>query len=135
MTVSPSLGCRPGLPDIARRRTYQVELIQNATRLKVKFSGPTLRPNNLDHHFGTVLGSSVRLTIVGDTDTGEWTYPDLFDQLSPTEAFGFSGFVQGTVNGPEIRATMDGDLVYFDTPEYPPPWWCRSKDHIVTLHR
>ena len=36
-------GCRPGLPDIARGRTYQVELIQNATRLQVKVSSPTLR--------------------------------------------------------------------------------------------
>ena len=134
MTVSPSPGCRPGLPDIARRRTYQVELIQNATRLQVKVSSPTLR-RNTDHHSGTVLGSSVRLVIVGDTDYGEWTYPDLYDQLSPTEAFGFSGFVQGTVNGPEIRATMDGDLVYFKAPETRPPWWCRSKDHIVTLRR
>ena len=120
MTVSPSPGCRPGLPDIARRRTYQVELIQNATRLQVKVSNPTLRRNNQDHHFGTVLGSSVRLIIVGDTDNGEWTYPDLYDQLSPTEAFGFSGSVQGTVNGSEIRATMDGDLVYFKPPEYHP---------------
>lgn len=135
MTVSPATGCRPGLPDIARGRTYQVELIQTATRLKVKFSSPTLRQYNPDEHSGTVLGSRVRLLIVGDTDYGEWSTPDLYDQLSPTETFGFDGTVQGTVNGREIRGSMDGDLVYFRAGEYGPAWWCRSKDHIVTLRR
>jgi hypothetical protein len=135
MTVSPAPGCRPGLPDIARGRTYQVELIQNATRLKVKFSSPTLRQYNPDQHSGTVVGSRVRLSIVGDTNYGEWSTPDLYDQLSPTETFGFDGFVQGTVNGREIRATMDGDLMYFKAPAYEPAWYCRSKDHIVTLRR
>jgi hypothetical protein len=136
MTVSPAPGCRPGLPDIARGRTYQVDLIQNATRLQVKFSSPTLRQYNPDEHSGTVLGSSVRLLIVGDTDYGEWSSPDLYDQLSPTETFGFDGTVRGTVNGPEIRATLDGDLVYFiTTGGFGPAWWCRAKDHIVTLRR
>ena len=137
LNVSPSLGCRPGLPDVARRRTYQVELIQNATRLQVKVSSPTLS-RTTEHHFGTVLGSRVQIMIAGDTDTGEWTYPDVFDHLSPTEAFGFSGSVQGTVEGPEIRATMDGDLVHFEianTVAHAAAWWCRSKDHIVTLRR
>lgn len=135
MTVAPASGCRPGLPDIARGRTYQVELIQNATRLKVRFSSPTLRQYNPDSHSGTVLGSAVRLSIVGDTEYGGWSSPNLYDQLSATETFGFDGFVQGTVNGSEIRATMDGDLVYFKRPTFEPTWYCRAKDHPVILRR
>jgi len=135
MTVSPAPGCRPGLPDIARGRTYQVQLIQNGTRLKVKFSSPTLRQINPDEHSGTVVGSRVRFTIVGDTDYGEWSYPDLFDQLSSTETFGFDGTVEGSVDGSEIRAMMSGDLVYYNGPTWEPAWYCRSKDHVVTLRR
>ena len=135
MTVSPAPGCRPGLPDIARGRTYQVQLIQSGTRLQVKFSSPTLRQHNPDEHSGTVLGSYVRLFIVGDTDYGEWSTPDLYDQLSPTETFGFDGTVQGTVNGTEIRATMNGDLVYWNGPTYGPAWYCRATNHVVILRR
>jgi hypothetical protein len=138
MTVVPAAECRPGLPDIARGRTYQVELTQNATRLKVKFSSPTLRQYNPDSHSGTVLGSRVRLSIVGDTSYGEWSSPNLYDELSPTETFGFSGLVESTVNGREIRGTMYGDVVYFNFPGgagFGPEWYCRSKDHIVTLRR
>lgn len=135
MTVSPAPGCRPGLPDIARGRTYQVQLIQSGTRLQVKFSSPTLRQYNPDEHSGTVLGSYVRLFIVGDTDYGEWSTPDLYDQLSPTETFGFDGTVQGTVNGTEIRATMNGDLVYWNAPTYGPAWYCRATNHGVILRR
>jgi hypothetical protein len=137
MTVAPAAECRPGLPDIARGRTYQVELTQNATRLRVKFSSPTLRQYNPDSHTGTVLGSRVRLSIAGDTSYDGWTSPNLYDQLSPTETFGFSGFVQGTVNVREIRGTMDGDLVHFKVPAvgYGLEWYCRSKDHTVTLRR
>ena len=135
MTVSPSLGCRPGLPDIARRRTYQVELVQNATRLQVKSATrhcARTTPTPLWH----VLGSSVRLIIVGDTDTGEWTYPDFYDQLSPTETFGFKGVVLGTVNGREIRREMEGDLVYWNGPTYAPAWFMPRNEscrHAATL--
>ena len=89
----------------------------------------------LDKHSGTVLGSRLRFVFVGDSGTEEgWTYPDLIDHISATEKFGFTGWVQGPVTGPEIRATMDGDLVYFNGP-IPPAWWCRAEDHIVTLRR
>ena len=137
MTVVPAAECRPGPPDIARGRTYQVELTQNATRLKVKFSSPTLRQYNPDSHTGTVFGSRVRLSIAGDTSYGEWSSPNLYDQLSPAETFGFSGLVESTVNGREIRGTMYGDLVYFKVPGsgFEPEWYCRSKDHTVTLRR
>jgi hypothetical protein len=57
MTVSPSLGCRRGLPDIARRRTYQVELIQNATRLQIRFS------SNAAKHSGQYFFASFALSI------------------------------------------------------------------------
>jgi hypothetical protein len=60
--------------------------------------------------------------------------------LSPTETFGFDGTVNGTVSGPEIRATMNGDLVYMNaslpaTAPWKPTWYCRATDHVVTLRR
>lgn len=135
MTVSPSPSCPAGLPDIARGRTYQVQLMQHATRLQVKISSPTLQLLNPDEHSGTVLGSRVRLQFVGDTDYGEWSTPDLYDHLSPTETFGFDGSVDGTVTGSEIRATMNGDLVYWNARTFAPTWYCRATNHGVILRR
>ena len=136
MTISPSPGCRPGLPEIARSLTYHVELIQQATRLEVRITSPTLRQIPTPQHSGTVLGSRLRFVFVGDSDTGEgWTYPDLIDYFSETEKFGFTGIAQGTLNGSEIRATMDGDLVYWVAPTLNATWFCRTKDHTVILRR
>ena len=135
MTVSPSPACRAGLPDIARGRTYLLELIEHATRLQVKISSPTLQLYNPDEHSGTILGSRMRIQFVGDTNYGEWSTPDLYDHLSATETFGFDGSVDGTVTGSEIRATMNGDLVYWNGPTFGPAWWCRATNHVVILRR
>ena len=92
-------------------------------------------------HSGTVLGARLRFVFVGDSETEEgWTYPDLIDYISETEKFGVTGIAEGTPNGSEIRATMDGDLVYWDLVYWVAPtsnatWWCRTKDHTVTLRR
>ena len=101
----------------------------------MKISSPTLQLLNLDEHSGTVLGSRVRLQFVGDTDYGEWSTPDLYDHLSPTETFGFDGSVDGTVMGSQIRGTMSGDLVYWNAPTHGPAWYCRATNHVVTLSR
>ena len=137
MRIVPSPICRAGLPEIARGRPYQVELIQLATRLQLRMSGPTLTVNNPSWHAGTVLGSRVRLIFAGDTDYGEWSFPDIVDHPSSTELFGFDGTVDALVAGSEIRGTLDGDLVYFnrETAKSDPVWYCRARDHIVTLRR
>jgi hypothetical protein len=142
MTLEPSRSCRDGLPAIATGRTYQVEFIQDGIRLKVRTTSPTLQVYNPDANGngGSILGSHVRFTFVGDTDYGDWSSTDLIDHLSPTETFGFDGTVNGTVSGSEIRATMNGDLVYMNvslptTSPWAPTWYCRAADHVVTLRR
>jgi hypothetical protein len=135
MTVAPSPSCRAGLPDIARGRTYQLQLIQNGTRLQVRISSPTLQVFNPGQNYGTIFGSFVELQFIGDTDYGEWSTPDIYDHLSPTEKFGFDGRVEGTLTGAAIHATMNGDLVYWNAPTFGPAWYCRAKDHIVSLRR
>ena len=135
MTVSPSPGCPAGLPDIARGRTYQVKLIQQGSRLQVKTSSPTLEVFNPNEDDGSIFGSRVRLNFVGDTNYGEWSTPDLYDHLSPTERFGFDGVADGTVTGSEIRAAMNGDLVYWNAPTFTPAWYCRATNHVVILRR
>ena len=135
MTVTSSPSCRVGLPDIARGRRYQLELIQHGTRLRVNISGAALTVHNPTQQVGTVLGSHVGLIFVGDTDYGEWSAPDIYDRLSPTEQFGFAGFMEGHVAGASIHGTLNGDLVYFnsETNTHEPSWYCRAKDHVVTL--
>jgi hypothetical protein len=135
MTVTASPRCRAGLPDIAQGRTYEVRLIQQGTTLQWRISSPTLRDGDASNSFGsTVLGSRVRLELPGDTDEGEYTSPDIYDRLSPTESFGFTGSAEGTITGSEIRATLNGSLVYWrDGAGF--VWYCRTTDHSVTLRR
>jgi hypothetical protein len=137
MTVAPSPSCRAGFPEIARDRPYQVELIQHGTRLRMHISGPALTVHNPKQHVGTVLGSRVRLVFVGDTEYGEWSAPDIYDRLSPTEQFGFDGAMEGSLAGALIRGTLNGDLVYInsETTTDEPAWYCRTNDHDVTLRR
>ena len=137
MTIAPSPTCRAGFPEIARGRPYQLELLQLGTRLQLWISGPTLTFLFPQTNGGTVLGSHVHLLFVGATDYGEWSSPNIIDHLSSTEQFGFDGTVEAIVAGSEIRGTLDGDLVYFnsETNKNEPSWYCRARDHVVTLRR
>ncbi len=135
MTVSSSPRCRAGLPDMAQGRTYEVRLIQQGTTLQWRISSPTLKNGDATSSFGsTVLGSRIRLEFPGDTDEGEYTSPDLYDRLSATESFGFTGSAEGTIAGSEIRAALNGSLVHWrDGAGF--VWYCRATDHNVTLRR
>lgn len=137
MTLFASQGCRAGLPEIAKGRAYGVQLIQQGTALRVGISGPTVQHVTPSQHFGSVFGSRVLLSIVGDTDYGDWTTPDFYDLLSPTETLGFSGRAEGTVTSAEIRATMYGDLAYWNSnvQTFVPTWNCRARDHELILRR
>ena len=71
----------------------------------------------------------------GDTDEGEYTSPVLYDRLSPTESFGFTGSAEGTITGQEIRLALNGSLTYWDESRRGSFWYCRTTDHTVTLRR
>ena len=135
MTVRSSSRCRDGLPEIAQDRTYEVQLIQQGTTLQWRISSPTLRNRDASSSSGnTVLGSRVRLEFPGDTDEDGYTSPDIYDRLSSTEEFGFTGSVEGTITGSEIRAQLNGSLVYWrDGAGF--VWYCRTTDHSLTLRR
>jgi hypothetical protein len=135
MTVRSSPRCRAGLPDIAQSRTYEVRLIQQGTTLQWRISSPTLKNGDASSSFrSTVLGSRIRLEFPGDTDEGEYTSPDLYDRLSPTELFGFTGSAEGTITGQEIRLALNGSLTYWvDGAGF--VWYCRTTDHVITLRR
>ena len=60
-----------------------------------------------------------------------------FDHLSAIETLEFDGTVVGTVTESEIRARLDGDLVFWDHRfrSSSPSWYCRNANHLVTLRR
>jgi hypothetical protein len=138
LALSPSPSCRDNFPEIARERKYEVHFVQQGTGLRLTISGPTLEVWNPDENGGTVFGQSVAFGFIGDTDYGSWSSTDLLDRLSETESLGFDGYVQGTVAGSEIRATMDGDVEYWNSQVHAfdgPTVVCRAKDHSVVLRR
>ena len=135
LTVTASPRCRAGLPDTAQGRTYEVRLIQQGTTLQWRISSPTLEHGDAGWDFrGSVLGSRVRLVFPEDSDEGEYTSPSLYDRLSPTEWFGFTGSAEGTITGQEIRLALNGSLTYRDQGARS-FWYCRTTDHNVTLRR
>jgi hypothetical protein len=83
--------------------------------------------------------------ITGDTYGSDYSYPCLFDRLSPTEWLGISGFVQGAVTGSAIRGTLDttqgGALDLYESPSTAaapvgrPTAICHARDHSLTLRR
>ena len=139
MTLAPAAQCPAGFPDIARGRSYQVRFTQQGTGLKLDVSGPTLKVYNQGEDYGTVLGSQLQFILTGDTDYGDWSTADLVDQLSPTENLQLDGTIRGTIAGSQVvGATLDGDLVYYSAApkgNFTPNWYCRAKNHPVTLQR
>ena len=70
-------------------------------------------------------------------NTAAGAVPDSIDHLSATETLEFDGTVVGTVTESEIRARLDGDLVFWDHRfrSSSPSWYCRNANHLVTLRR
>ena len=134
MTVAPAAECRSGLPPAAQGRSYRAQIAQRGTRVEAAITSPTISTRSYPNP-GSVFGSQLRLVFPGDTGYDGWSTPGFYDQLSSTEQFGFSGFVDGTVSGNQIRATLNGDLVYWNARTFEPTWYCRSIEHVVILQR
>jgi hypothetical protein len=136
MSLAPAPGCSVGPLDLIRDRRYQVTLVQQGTGLKLTITSPTLQVYNPTENFGTVFGSHVFLTFIGDTDYGDWSSADIIDHISASQTFEFDGNVNGTFAGGEIRGAFAGDFMYYEgTRGQAPTWYCRAPDHSVILRR
>lgn len=137
MTLTPSSSCFSPPPDIGNGRTYQVEIVQYGTGLSFSVSGPTVTAYSQQANSGVLFGTRAKLIFVGDTDYGDWSSGDIIDQLSPNEQMQFDGVVEGDVQGLEITATMNGDITYYDSrsTSFAPTWYCRARDHRVTMRK
>ena len=140
MTLAPSLSCRDRFPTYARERTYTVHFSQDGADFGLTIAAPTLEVANEGENFGWLLGTEITFFFIGDTDYDTWSFTDLHDHLSPTETLDFTGQVTGIVYASEIRATMKGEVNYWDKPypsagQFGPTVPCRASDHSVTLQR
>lgn len=137
LTVTPAPGCGAGLPDRARGRPYSVQFLGVPSQFFVKTFGPTVEVYNVATDPGSMSGSAIQWTFVGDTNYGDWSWANIIDHLSSTENFQFDGQVTGIVSGDEIRGTLDGDLSYWNDQIFSqtPTWYCRASDHVVVLKR
>ena len=71
----------------------------------------------------------------GTLTKASYTSPDIYDRLSSTEFFGFTGSAEGTIAGQEIRLALNGSLTYWGQGGGWLLWYCRTTDHSVTLRR
>jgi hypothetical protein len=150
VTLSASPSCRANTPEVAWQREFDVSISQQGTRLSLTRTSPTFYEScTIGHSPGTeegrIFGQTLSSLISGDTYGSDYSYPCLFDRLSPTEWLGISGFVQGTVAGSVIRGTLDttqgGAFDLYESPSTatapvgPPKAICHAKDHSMTLRR
>ena len=138
LMLKPSPTCPAAPPDIARGRSYQVQIKQQGTGLTYVISGPTTTVSS-DQQFntGVLFGAHVKLYFVGDTNYGDWSTGYITDRLSPTETMQFMGTLEGDLMDSTITATMSGVIVYYDhtRTSFAPNWYCRAKDHVVVLRK
>ena len=99
---------------------------------RVRHYGRTQRANiparSWVHVFASYSLATAALRRDGSTPTSSTTSARLKSSAS-------RDLCEGTANGSDMRATMDGGLVYWVAPTLGATWWCRAKDHIVTLRR
>lgn len=144
LTMSASNSCRAALPEAAWQREFDATISQEGTHFRITLASPTLYDITRSSFEGRVFGQTISFIVVGDTCYGDWSDPDLFDALSPTEWLGITGSVQGTAAGSEIRATLDSTMCgAFDVwqsgtggrPAGPPQAVCHAKDSMMVLRR
>jgi hypothetical protein len=148
--LSASPGCRANTPEVAWEREFDVSITQQGTRLSITRTSPTFYESCTIGHSpatedGRIFGQTLSFVITGDTYGSDYSYPCLFDRLSPTEWLGISGFVSGAVTGSVIRGTLDtsqgGAFDLYESsstataPGSPPKAICHAKDHSMTLRR
>jgi hypothetical protein len=137
MTLTPSPTCPTAPPDIAKGRTYQVQVRQQGSGLTLTISGPTVTVYNEHWDTGSVFGSRVKLFFIGDTNYGDWSSGYIIDRLSALEELQFNGIVEGELKDLTVMAKMSGDIVYYDRRlgTFSPNWYCRATDHAVVLRK
>ena len=141
LTISAAAGCRDGLPEAARTRTYTA-VIEDAfdywevgTYLWVTLSGASFRQDSRGSHnsfFGAYQQDSVEFFLAnydGRLNTGT---PRLVEQLTPSTALVIAGHAKPP-------GTLDGDIYVVSTasgqdPDYANPIAvCRSAAHQFVL--
>jgi hypothetical protein len=133
----PPAGCPDGLPAAAHTRSYNVGVIQTATRLALQLRSPTLQVADDFYTGGTVSGQRVTLYFGNpENDFGVEVSTNLIDRLSSTETFSFTGQLIFQGNESPIATTLDGRFRYWSGPvTQPPSWECRATNYPVTLRR
>jgi hypothetical protein len=142
LTLRASPTCRPNLPEVAWDRQFDAGITQQGTQFHITLTSPTTDDNGGPQaRLGRIFGPALSFLIEGNEDEGTYIYPDLVDRLSPTQWLAIIGTVQATVTGSEIRATLDGNLDYYEslstatTFAVPPKALCRAKDHGMVFRR
>ena len=149
-TVSASSSCRANTPEAGWEREFNVNIVQQGTQVSITRTSPTFYEscsvgNRAVTENGRTFGQTLSFVIVGDTYGSDYSFPCLFDRLSPTEWLGISGAVEGTVSGNTIRGTMDSTQGAFDVYESLSTSTtpngnslkaiCHAADHALALRR
>jgi hypothetical protein len=133
----PPSGCTDGLPAVAETRSYNVAVNQQGTRLGLQLRGPTLQVADDGQTAGIISGQRVTLFFDNPADDfGRELSINLFDKLSATETFSFTGQLIFQGNESPIATTMDGTVRYWSRPvTQPPSWECKTTSYPITLQR
>jgi len=148
--LSAAPACRANTPGAAWEREFNLDINQQGTRLSITRVSQSFWESCTVAHGtateqGRIFGRALSFVIVGDTYGNDYSYPCLFDRLSPTQWLGLSGLVEGTVTGSIVHGTMNTAQGAFDLYETAPtatePYGtapksiCHAPDHTLVLRR
>jgi hypothetical protein len=139
MTMSPSPSCRDRFPAIAQTRIYTVRFSKPYTSnedFQVDITGASVVLINPGRAW--LKGTTLTVEIPGDTQYSGWASGSLTVRLSTTESLNIWGGVTGDISGPQIHATMTGEIDYWSPGAdltTGPTVVCAATDHVVTLYR
>jgi hypothetical protein len=132
LTLSPSESCRDRIPQSLWSRTYPASISQDGSSLVMTFTSASF-DHNPQQATGTIHGQIANIIVAGDTDEGSYSYPNFFDQISPTEWYNFEGLIRLTLSAGTLQGTMNGDIEYWKSAKDLPAGVCRAVDHPVLL--
>jgi hypothetical protein len=117
--IGTSSACSSSWPEAARRREATAVIRQQATRLHVQFTSPSIAPTYESQ--GRIMGTEFSLTIYYDYYYGSHGF---LDRLSQTEWVAASGTITGQASQSTITGTFNGSIEYYASGS--PPRTCAA---------
>jgi hypothetical protein len=138
LTVTAADSCA-SLPEEARVRRYTAVVTQNGPRVSVTLEGAkflTDRSRTRNSFNGVIEPSRVTFQLAESYYYYYYyTYPDVFEELTPTEYLSIGGLATTTAGATGLSGTLDGVISILQYPQMRMQSGCRASGHRFVFTR